>query len=129
MPEDTVVVADSGRLDRLFENLVRNAVEHGGDDVTVTVEAGDGWFAVGDDGPGLPPALHDTAFEEGNSGGGGTGIGLAIVRSVAEAHGWTVEVDPAADGARFVVRGVRRVTPVDGGRDADRAPGRDIRND
>ncbi len=129
VPEDTVVVADSGRLDRLFENLVRNAVEHGGDDVTVTVEAGDGWFAVGDDGPGLPPALHDTAFEEGNSGGGGTGIGLAIVRSVAEAHGWTVEVDPAADGARFVVRGVRRVTPVDGGRDADRAPGRDIRND
>jgi signal transduction histidine kinase len=111
---DATVRADEARLQRLLENLFRNAVEHGdgdgGGDVTLTVgdlPEGDGFF-VADDGPGVPPAARGRAFEPGYSTTTeGTGLGLSIVRDVAEAHGWTVELTDADDGgARFEFRGV-----------------------
>ncbi len=102
------VEADRSRLARLFENLFRNAVEHGGSDVTVRVGALDDGlgFYVEDDGAGVAPADREVVFEYGYSGSpGGTGFGLAIVRQVAEAHGWDVTaVDGADGGARFDVR-------------------------
>ena len=104
------VRADPRRLQQLFANLVRNAVEHGGADVTVRVtdlEDGHG-FAVADDGPGLRSEDRDRLFEHGYStGDDGTGLGLAIVRAVAREHGWSVTATDAADGgARFEVAGV-----------------------
>lgn len=101
----TTIQADSERLLTLFENLFRNSVEHGGPDVEVVVESladGDG-FAVADDGVGLG-VDPDEAFTYGVSGDkNGTGFGLAIVREIAEAHGWTVEAEAAeSGGARFV---------------------------
>ena len=107
------VRADPRRLQQLFANLVRNAVEHGGGDVTVRVtdlEDGHG-FAVADDGPGLPSEDRDRLFEHGYStGDDGTGLGLAIVRAVAREHGWSVTATDAADGgARFEVAGVDTV--------------------
>lgn len=117
--------ADPDRLARLFENLFRNSVEHGstgsrdasrrpddsvehgGPGVTVSVamlEDEEGFF-VADDGPGIPVAERDRVLSEGYSGGGGTGIGLAIVRQVADAHGWTVDVtESESGGARFEFR-------------------------
>ncbi|MXR40848.1 PAS domain-containing protein [Halobaculum sp. WSA2] len=133
VPDGHAVVADRGRLARLFENLFRNAIEHGGSTVTVTVDAGDGRFAIADDGPGVPDDIAAGAFEPGTSGADGTGLGLAIVRSVAEAHGWTVTIDGDAAGARFVVRGVetgRDDTFGDAARaDADEPADTTIRND
>ncbi|MFD1647151.1 sensor histidine kinase [Haloarchaeobius litoreus] len=111
---DGALLADPERLSALFENLYRNSVAHVGDDVAVTVERAARGFAVADDGPGLPVTDASRAFEQGfTTAENGTGFGLAIVEDIAEAHGWTVRVDPTHDGARFVFEGVEWV-------DADR---------
>jgi signal transduction histidine kinase len=92
------IEADEDRLQQLFENLIRNAVEHGGSDVTVTVGDVDGGFYVADDGPGIPPAERDNVLESGYStADDGNGLGLAIVREIAEAHGWNVRVTGSQD--------------------------------
>ena len=107
------VRADPDRLRRLFENLFRNSVEHGGEGVTVTVGALDSepGFYVADDGPGIPPADREQAFEEGYSTADeGTGLGLAIVREIVEAHGWEIRAaESDQGGARFEITGVEQV--------------------
>ncbi|WP_424000170.1 PAS domain-containing protein [Haloarcula salina] len=107
---DRAIRADPTRLQQLFENLFRNGVVHGGDDVSVTVgELDDGTgFYVEDDGPGIPESKRERVFESGYSTSeSGTGFGLAIVREIAEAHGWDVTVTESAEGgARFEIRGV-----------------------
>ena len=99
------VEADSDRLRSLFENLFRNAVEHAGEAVTVSVVETDEGFAVADDGPGIPESERDRIFEDGYSDSeDGIGLGLTIVEGVAEAHGWDVRVgESETGGARFVV--------------------------
>ena len=109
-----VVAADRSRLSHLLENLFRNAIEHAGRDVTVTIgtlpdESG---FYLADDGPGIPPEQQAAIFETGYSDGGGTGLGLAITASITEAHGWEVSVcDADSGGARFEFTGVDTVDP------------------
>jgi len=117
-------VADPDRVSRLFENLFRNAVEHGstgpdsqahqdavehtGPEVTVTVgDMADGFF-VTDDGPGIAPEERELVFEPGYTPDEhGTGLGLAIVSRIADLHGWTVNVTTAEEGgARFEITGV-----------------------
>ena len=91
--------ADRSRLVELFGNLFRNAAEHGGDDVTVRVVATDDGFAVEDDGAGIPADERDRAFEPGyTTEREGTGFGLAIVREIAQAHGWEVSVGESESG-------------------------------
>ena len=117
--------AEEQRLLRAFENLFRNAVEHsstgnqnsgssgdavehGREDVTVTVGPTADGFYVEDDGPGIPPDQHDEVFEEGfTTNEDGTGFGLSIVQSIVEAHGWEISVtESEAGGARFEVAGI-----------------------
>jgi PAS domain S-box-containing protein len=106
---DRVVEGHPSRLRQFFENLFRNAVEHGGERVAITVgdlPGGDGFY-VADDGPGVPAAVRERAFEFGfSTAEDGSGIGLSIVAQVAEAHGWTVELAPDAEGTRVEVRGL-----------------------
>lgn len=98
-------LADAGRLQRVFENLFRNSIEHG-NARTIRIETLDRGFAVVDDGNGFENA--ETALEMGASADGGTGLGLAIVKRIADAHGWTVAAKNEPDaGARIEVRGVR----------------------
>ncbi len=108
---DAVILADEARLRQLLENLLRNAVEHGGTDVSVTVGATEDGFYVADDGPGLPDGDSDRLFEPGyTTSERGTGFGLSIVGEVVEAHGWSIDAGgSAADGARFDVDGVEFV--------------------
>ncbi|WP_256296637.1 PAS domain S-box protein [Haloarchaeobius salinus] len=99
------VQADPERLQTLFENLFRNVVDHAPDATTVRVEATDDGFAVVDDGRGIDPAVADSLFEQGiTTDDDGTGFGLAIVATVAEAHGWSVAAVPQdGSGARFEI--------------------------
>ncbi|MFW6384100.1 MAG: ATP-binding protein [Halodesulfurarchaeum sp.] len=105
--QDCKLQADPDRLASVFENLFRNAVEHAGQDVSVTVSPTETGFAVADDGPGIPPEVREEVFESGfTTDEDGTGFGLAIVSQIAQAHGWTVEVtESEAGGARFVFDG------------------------
>lgn len=100
--------ADHDRLLQLFENLFRNAVQHAGEDVTVTVGPLDGGFFVADDGPGIPPANRDSIFDSNmTTAEDGTGLGLFIVDSIVTAHEWSIAVSESdAGGARFEIRGV-----------------------
>jgi PAS domain S-box-containing protein len=95
---------DPDRLRHVFENLFRNAVEHGGPDVTVRVGRHDGTgIYVEDDGPGIPVEKRENVFEPGHSSAqGGTGFGLTIVKRIVQAHGWELSVTDGTDGgARF----------------------------
>jgi len=105
---DRELRADAERLQVVLENLFRNAVEHAGPEVTVTVGPCEGGFYVADDGPGLPDGDPETLFEPGYStAADGTGLGLAIVRRVVEAHGGTVTATEGEQGgARFEIRGL-----------------------
>jgi PAS domain S-box-containing protein len=113
------VEADRERLLELFENLFRNAVEHAhdpDDPVTVTVGTLDGdrrGFYVADDGPGIPDDRKEQVFDQGyTTADDGTGFGLYIVETLADAHGWSVQVVDAngergeSSGARFEISDV-----------------------
>jgi signal transduction histidine kinase len=101
------VEADPGRLQELFQNLFDNAVSHAGPSTTVRVGALDGaGFYVADDGPGISPDELDDVFESGyTTDSDGTGFGLAIVKTIAEAHDWSVRAtNETPEGARFEFR-------------------------
>jgi two-component system, OmpR family, sensor kinase len=101
-------------LHRLTLNLLENALRHTdpGTAVEATVERRNGEvvLSVEDDGPGIPPELHDKVFERFFRGAGdrsgSSGLGLSIVRAVARSHDGTVSLEEPLDGrgARFVVR-------------------------
>jgi len=108
METTATLIAEEGRLRRLLENLFRNAVDHGGDGVTIWVGRLDDGFFVEDSGAGLPEGEQEKVFEAGySSADEGTGLGLSIVETIAEAHGWTVSATEGRDGGtRFEIRGV-----------------------
>jgi len=107
---DTTVAAAENRLQQVLENLLRNALEHGGSDVTVRVGATADGFFVEDDGPGIAEDDRDAVFDRGfTTSDEGTGYGLAIVAEIADAHGWSVSVGPSDTG------GARVDVSVDGG--------------
>lgn len=107
---EQTVRAGQASLQQLFENLFRNAVEHGGSNVTVTVgslEDPDGFY-VGDDGQGLSEVNESQMFDAGyTTAEAGTGLGLHIVSEIIEAHDWEISVtESKAGGARFEITGV-----------------------
>ena len=112
--EPATVCGSRDELHRLVLNLVENAVKHtpAGTRVSVgsSVEGEAAVVTVRDDGPGVPEALRERIFErfvrgEGDRGGS-SGLGLAIVRAVAESHGGTVVLEDGGPGrgAGFLVR-------------------------
>lgn len=105
------ISCDRKRLRQLLENLFRNSIEHAGPDVTVTVRRTDVGFVIEDDGPGIPSEERQTVFEMGyTTNTDGTGFGLNIVRSIADAHGWDVSVGESPNGgASFEFSGVETV--------------------
>lgn len=103
-----VIQADRSQLRELFDNLFRNAVEHGGNNITVSVGAMDDGFYVADTGTSIPESNREKIFEAGYSTNeDGTGFGLRIVEQIVDAHGWEVTVTESEEGgARFEVTGV-----------------------
>jgi two-component system OmpR family sensor kinase len=108
------VDAARDELHRLTINLLENSLRHTPRGTKISVrtatDAGQATLIVEDDGPGVPPELAGTLFERFVRGagdrGGSFGLGLAIVRAVAESHGGTVVLESSklGSGARFVVR-------------------------
>jgi CheY-like chemotaxis protein len=109
VPDDLLVVADYERLDQVFENLLTNAYEYGGERIRVdAVETSEGVIvSVSDDGEGVPEELRPRLFERFTRGANaheieGSGLGLSIVRGLVEAfggHAWYEAAEPT--GARF----------------------------
>jgi two-component system OmpR family sensor kinase len=110
--EGAIVDGARDELHRLTSNLIENAVRHtpAGTRVRAGVSARDGEvvLSVQDDGPGVPPELRGRVFERFVRGAGdrgsSSGLGLSIVRAVADSHGGSVVLEDAKPGARFVVR-------------------------
>lgn len=102
---DRTVEADPARLRQALENLFRNANDHGAASTVYLTEI-PGGFAVEDDGEGIPDEDRKSLFEFGfTTDDEGTGIGLAVVERIIEAHGWRIGVDDSGHGgARFEIR-------------------------
>ena len=109
----TAVNGDPRLLTRLVRNLMQNALRHGGEPVTaeVATENGVAVLRVRDHGPGLPDGVGERLFEpfyrpSGRSEtSGGWGLGLSLVRQIAQHHGGRVgHENPPGGGAMFVVR-------------------------
>lgn len=121
MPQSLPTVdADPDRVRRLFENLFRNAVEHGCTDeqtrtdsaqpansrMQITVGPLQDGFYVADSGAGIPQPEREAVFTPGyTTATSGAGLGLAIVERIAGAHGWELTLTASEQGgARFEVR-------------------------
>ncbi len=106
--DDVTLNGDPVRLQHLFENLFQNAIEHGGENVTVRVGGSERGIHVEDDGPGINEERHEAIFEPGHSSAsGGTGFGLTIVKRIVEAHGWEIRIMNGDDGGtRFEITGI-----------------------
>jgi signal transduction histidine kinase len=109
--ETAFVAGSPDELHRLALNLMENAIKHTppGTHVRAEVQQSNGHvvLTVADDGPGIPDELRERIFERFTRGtgdtGGSFGLGLSIVRAVAESHQGTVALAPDDAGARFVV--------------------------
>jgi signal transduction histidine kinase len=103
---------DPLRFRQVLDNLLDNAVRHAGSDGTVrlTTSTTDGILrvVVEDSGPGIAPGVAERAFEPFARGAGedpasGAGLGLAIVRAIAEAHGGGAALEPGPEGTGRIV--------------------------
>jgi signal transduction histidine kinase len=124
--ESAVVVADGAQIRQLVWNLVRNGVQasSAGDVVQVSLQNAGGRvrLAVSDGGPGIDEAARDRLFDAFfTTRSKGTGVGLAVVKSIADAHGFGLDVwSEHGMGATFRVDFGRSVAPSR--RPSDREP-------
>ncbi len=116
-PGTAVVMGEEGRLTRVVENLIDNAISFSPSGGLVQISAtrdGDRvQLRVDDEGPGVPPEAREAIFRrfhsvrpEGEAFGKHSGLGLAIAKATIEAHdGWIIAEDrsDASSGARFTV--------------------------
>jgi two-component system sensor histidine kinase ChvG len=112
------VMGEGARLERVYENLIDNALSFSPDGglvaVSTTRDGGELVVRVDDEGPGVPEDQREAVFRrfqsirpEGEAFGQHSGLGLAIARTIVEAHGGVIAVESREDrlgGARFTTR-------------------------
>lgn len=110
---DITIDGDEALLVQLASNLLENIVEHGRDGVQAWIalrdDGGVPVLEIGDDGPGIPEPHRDRVFErfyrvESSRSTSGNGLGLSLVKSIADLHGAQISIDPAATGTVLSVR-------------------------
>jgi two-component system, OmpR family, sensor histidine kinase KdpD len=106
VPADLAAIVDPLVLERVVTNLVTNASRYGAPPIRIGAQQRDRHLrvAVEDAGPGVPRELEDRLFDRfsrGSGGEAGHGLGLAIARAYAQAHGGDLFYDPRERGARF----------------------------
>ena len=116
LPEALRLLLDADKVDQILTNLLSNALTHtplgGTVALTAALPASDGLYTltVQDTGPGIAPAEHERVFERfyqspQNQAQGGTGLGLALSRELAELLGGTLTLaSPPGQGAAFTLR-------------------------
>ncbi|MTV27847.1 HAMP domain-containing histidine kinase [Nitriliruptoraceae bacterium ZYF776] len=109
-PPPVELSVDPDRLAQAVLNLVVNAHLHTPDGTRVAVRAaeapGEVVLVVSDDGPGIPASIRDEVFAPFVRAGdapSSTGLGLAVVRAVVDAHGGRVELDTGPEGTTFTL--------------------------
>lgn len=111
--QPAVAWADEQRLDQAMMNLIRNALEHTPPETKIAIggraTGGELVLWVRDTGPGIPPAEQVRIFQRFGRGSGrrpgtGAGLGLAIVRAIAEGHGGRVDLESGPSGTTFTIR-------------------------
>ncbi|MFB6074748.1 MAG: ATP-binding protein [Haloarculaceae archaeon] len=116
-PAGTTIRAARQAIRPVLENLFKNALDHGGPDVTVEVGVHGSGFYVADDGPGIPPEKRDRVTEEGyTTSDEGSGTGLSMVQSIVEQNHWRLTITESdAGGARFEIGNCQAVSDPDPG--------------
>ncbi|WP_299694290.1 HAMP domain-containing sensor histidine kinase [uncultured Tateyamaria sp.] len=102
--EDAVLPMAAEDIRTVLTQLIHNAAEHGATEVTLL--ATPHRLAITDNGPGISAGNRDRVFDPfftTRREGGGTGMGLSIVRSLVEARGGRIRLDESAGGATFVI--------------------------
>ncbi|WP_290062315.1 sensor histidine kinase [Amycolatopsis solani] len=97
----TKVLADPALVQRAIGNLLDNAIRHGRrpeSEAIVHITVAGGRVTVADHGPGIDAAVAEETFDRFTSGAGSSGLGLSIVRWVAQAHGGVLRVYNAEEG-------------------------------
>lgn len=116
-----MIVADSALVGRAVENLLLNALQHSRGQVSLSASRTPGAVCIDleDDGEGINPQIAARLFEPNVSHRpGGSGLGLALVKAVADAHGGAIEVSRSAlGGARFSLHLPNRPSPSPAGSD------------
>jgi signal transduction histidine kinase len=108
---DAIVLGDRLALRRVLANVIDNAIKYGGvAHLRTSLRREMVVVAVDDDGPGIPEQARQAMLEpfnrletSRNRATGGAGLGLAVVRSLVEAHGGTVEIAAAPGGGARVI--------------------------
>lgn len=115
LPEQLEVLIDAALLETALENLLENAQKYGstpqGFELTLSADTKQILLSVRDFGPGVAPAARERifrAFERGDArlskATSGTGLGLFLVRAIAQAHGGEVKLLPKQPGCSFELR-------------------------
>lgn len=111
------IEGDRELLEQMLSNLLENALEHSRDAAKVKVTLGPthgpshdpgAQLSIGDDGPGIPPAHRHRIYErfyraDSSRSNPGSGLGLSLVKAIADLHGATVTLDEMAPGAVFTL--------------------------
>jgi signal transduction histidine kinase len=111
--EDAIVNVDRLRQQQVVRNLISNATKYGGPHIRLRGRVEGQWFVwtVADDGDGVPAELEERLFQRfihqhsfQQAVAGGVGLGLSIVKSLAEGMGGSVSYEKTHDEVRFIVR-------------------------
>ena len=117
--DDIRVAMDGDNLASVVRNLIDNALHHGQGEPRLVIEPATAQvrLRVIDDGPGVSPANADrifSAFFTTDREGGGTGLGLALVKTLVEVHGGQIRLADRTEGCEFVVTLPRLSRPAAG---------------